>query len=283
MDDYAHKVVGSCQRLFDGSSHDATLTIFNEVVDEVSLIALSIATLDLYECLAVVQSALVQDAVDVVDEEDLLIGEAPTTQSHDVDATVDDGISTDETVRRDVFGYLRASLYHNVLGYAYELMHQYGSTEYSIVVYLDLSSELCRIPQDDVILQYAVVCHMRVSHDETVTTYLRGASGGCTSIDGNKFTDSRAITDDCCRLFATELQVLRYTRYDGIGMYVAVVSDASTATYHTALVEDAAIAYDGVCFDRYVSPDGHVCAYLRLWMDLSKGRDIRLIHALIML
>ena len=68
-----------CLKLIHRPPYDATLAVADEVVDQVSLVALWIATLYLYERLAIVESPLIQCAVDVVDQEDLLIGEASAT------------------------------------------------------------------------------------------------------------------------------------------------------------------------------------------------------------
>ena len=68
-----------CLKLIHRPPYDATLGVADEVVDVVSLVALWIATLYLYECLAVVESTLIQCTVDVVDQEDLVVGEASAT------------------------------------------------------------------------------------------------------------------------------------------------------------------------------------------------------------
>lgn len=68
-----------CLKLIHRPPYDATLAVADEVVDQVSLVALRIATLYLYESLTIVEPSLIKGAVDVVNQEDLLIGEASAT------------------------------------------------------------------------------------------------------------------------------------------------------------------------------------------------------------
>mgnify|MGYP000858482057 CR=1 FL=1 len=61
------------------ATHDATLRGSDEVKDERTLVALGYLLLDHTEGFRIVEPTLVEGAVDIVDTEDLLVGEATTT------------------------------------------------------------------------------------------------------------------------------------------------------------------------------------------------------------
>src|ERR1051325_1770242 len=74
----------------------------------------------------------------------------------------------------------------------------------------DVSTQSCRISQDDVVADHAVMGNMGVGHDERVIADTRQASAlGSATIDGDKFADSVVIADLEVRGFVLVAQVLR--------------------------------------------------------------------------
>ena len=61
------------------ATHDTSLGGADEVKDERTLVALGDLLLDHTEGFGIVEPTLVEGAVDIVDTEDLLVGEATTT------------------------------------------------------------------------------------------------------------------------------------------------------------------------------------------------------------
>jgi len=146
------------------TSDDTSLGGADEVQDQLALIAVGDLLLDSLEGLGIVQTTLVEGTIDVVDTEDLLIGEASTTKTNDVDPTIDNWVTTDERIGRDVLVYTRTTLEHDMLRDAYELVDERASTKDRIVIDLDLSRHLSSVTEDHVISEDTVVGDMRVGH-----------------------------------------------------------------------------------------------------------------------
>jgi len=146
------------------TSDDTSLGGADEVQDQLALIAVGDLLLDSLEGLGIVQTTLVEGTIDVVDTEDLLIGEASTTKTDDVDPTIDNRVTTDERIGRDILVYTRTSLEHDMLRDAYELVDERASTKDRIVIDLDLSRHLSSVTEDHVISEDTVMGDMRVGH-----------------------------------------------------------------------------------------------------------------------
>ena len=106
------------------SANDATLRGTDKVEDKTTLVALGDLFLDDAESLTIVEPTLVKCTVDIVDAEDLLISKATATQPNDIDTAVDDGVTTNERVGRDILVHARSPLDHDVLRDTHELMDE---------------------------------------------------------------------------------------------------------------------------------------------------------------
>ena len=89
-------------------ANDATLRGTDKVEDKTTLVALGDLFLDDAKGLTIVESTLVERTIDIVDTEDLLVGKATATQTNDVDTSVDDGVTTNERVGRDILVHARS-------------------------------------------------------------------------------------------------------------------------------------------------------------------------------
>ena len=79
--------------------------------------------------LADVHTALVDDAVGVVDVVDLLACEAAAAQAYEVDAGVGDGLACGDDVGGNVLWCAAAALYHHVAAYVAELVYEHGGAD----------------------------------------------------------------------------------------------------------------------------------------------------------
>ena len=78
---------------------------------------------NLCEGIRSVESALINDAVGIVDILYNLVRKTTTTESDDVDSTVSDRFASGYDIRRNIFTETASSLNHNVSAYPAKLVH----------------------------------------------------------------------------------------------------------------------------------------------------------------
>jgi len=229
--------------------HDASFGGFDEVEYQVALYAGLVLCFDGVDGVCIVEAARVERAVDVLDEEYLVVGEASAVQPYDVDAAVGDRFATDEGIGRDVFADARAALYHDVLRDAGELVYERAAADDGVVVYLHFAGYLRGVADDDVVVYYAVVRHVRVCHYQAVVAYYCSAFRGCAAIDGGALADGGIVAYLGGGGFAGELKVLRYACYDRAGEDVATLADTGAAQDGRVGIDMAVVANDGIPVD----------------------------------
>lgn len=72
-----------------------------------------------------------------------------------------------------------AALYHDVRTQVAELVYQCSAADDGVVVYDDFACQLCGVGDDDVVAYAAVVCYVRVGHNQAVVAHDGAAFGGC--------------------------------------------------------------------------------------------------------
>jgi len=251
----------------DGTANDASFGRFDEIENEVALLAGGVVGFDGAQGIGVVESARVECSVDVLDEENLLVGEATSPQSDDVDTTIDDRVSPDKSIGGYVFADACAALNHDVLGDAGELVDKAAAADDGEVVDFDFTGELGSIAEDDVVFEDAVVGDMTVSHDEAVAADESASFGGGSAVDGYAFTNGGVWTYFGGGSFAGEFEVLRYACNNSARENEAVVA-YSGAVENDSVGEDVGVVADGyVLFDDGKGVNADVVTDLCLWMD----------------
>lgn len=119
-----------------------------------------------------------------------------------------------------------AALYHDVRTQVAELVYQCSAADDGVVVYDDFACQLCSVGDDDVVAYAAVVCYVRVGHNQAVVAHDGAAFGGCAAVDGDVFAQGGVVADDGVGFFASEFEVLGYCAYDGTGEYGTVAAYA---------------------------------------------------------
>ena len=204
----------------------------------------------------------------LMDGINLLAGKATTTQTYKIDSAVCDGLASCDDVGRDLFAALASALYHHVATDAAELVDEYGRADDCEVVYDNLTSELGLVTNDTAITYDSIVCYVYALHEKVVAAYDSSTLGCCASVDGYIFTDGVVVTNLCCSLFATELEVLRYSTDDCAGEYGVAIANART-------VEDVGIGHDDVVVANHnITVNVHEGTNLHILADNGFGVDI---------
>ena len=188
---------------------------FDEVKDHIAFGRSRDSSLDLNECLGGVHTAVVDEAIDLLDSMDLLGSKSTTIESNRVDATELNRFACCDSIRRYILVDARSALHHTVTTNMGELVNERTTADDGEIVHLYLTGQLRGIGHDDIIVQDAVVRHVAISHDEVVVADNGLALAGRPTMDSNELTQHAVVADDGPCLFSTELEVLRYSADDG--------------------------------------------------------------------
>ena len=96
---------------------------------------IGVLLLDNIDRIGIIQSSLVKCAVNIIDQENLLVGEISAAQTYDVDSAINERIPSHQYIRRDVLREAGATLDHHMLRDAYELVYQHSAADDGMVVY----------------------------------------------------------------------------------------------------------------------------------------------------
>ena len=176
------------------------------------------------ERLGSIQTAVIDDAVHLLDGMNLLGGESAAVETDRVDAAIGDRLAGCDSERRYILVDLRAALYHHVAADMAELMNKRTATDDGEIVHLHLAGELGTVRHDDMVMQDAVMRHVAVSHDEVIIADDGLALAECTAVNGNELTQDVIVADEGPGLFAVELQILRDSSDDSGGEDMAVLA-----------------------------------------------------------
>ena len=182
-------------------------------------------SLDGIEGLGYDHTALIDEAIRLLDGMNLFRRETATVESDRVDTGISNRFAGGYDIRRDVFVNLRSTLNHHMGADMAELMHECATADDSEVIDLHLTCQLRAVRHNDVVMQDAIMRDMAVRHDQIVGANDGFSFGSSTAMDGDELTEDTVISDDSPGLFAAELQVLGDTADDGIGKDMAIIAE----------------------------------------------------------
>ena len=117
----------------------------------------------------------------------------------------------------------------------------------------------------------AVVCHVRIGHDQAVAAHHGATFRGGATVDGDALADGGAVANFGGGVFARKLQVLGDARDDGTGEDAAVTADARAVEDDGVGIDVATVANDDVALDVCEGIDGHALANAGFGVDDGCG------------
>ena len=153
-------------------------------------------SLDGIEGLGYDHTALIDEAIRLLDGMNLFRRETATVQAHRVNTAVRNGFAGRNDIGRDIFVDLRTALNHHMATDMTELMHQRTTSNDREVIHFHFAGQLRGIRHDDVVMQDAVVRYMAVGHDEVVITDDGLAFRRCAAMNSDELAQHAVIADD---------------------------------------------------------------------------------------
>ena len=266
------------------AGNDAAVGVTNEIQDIVTLGALRNLGLDVLASMSGVVATGIDEAIDILDVDDLCGGKAMTTKADRVDAHPFGRGTSNHSIRRNILDKARTTLNHAVGTDVGELMDQGTAAYNSKRINNHLTCHLNRIAHDDIVADIAVVSYVAIGHDHTVLANLGDKLGGSTAMHGNTFVQLGTVANLYGSIFALELEVLRYGGNTSTGEDVDILSDTSTGEYGDTVLEDGAITNHGVGIDTAEGADLDVFANLCAFFNIGeRGNDIHTNYLFLMI
>src|SRR5690554_478694 len=128
-------------------------------------------------------------------------------------------------------------------------MRQGATTDNRIVINLYFTCQLCYIAKNDMVIQYTIMCHMAVGHNEAAVTYFRESFRGCPPVHRSTFTNDCIVTYDRQCIFTLKFQILWNTCNGGMRKNGAVLSDTGTKQYGCLRHHACTITYFCIAVD----------------------------------
>ncbi|BBG29519.1 predicted integral membrane protein [Zymobacter palmae] len=147
--------------------------------------------------------------VGVFQRADRFSGEPTSTQPFRIDAVRMSRVAIDHDKGRNVLSNDRAATTHGMRTNVTELMHGGQPTQDSMITNGDMPAQRGLVGHDAVIANNAVVCYVRVGHEQVVAADTRQRLIlNRTSVHGNTFTERILITNLEIRFFTVIFQIL---------------------------------------------------------------------------
>lgn len=155
--------------------------------------------------IAVVETREIEIAVDFLNLTNLLIGEVATAKTDGVDSGIGDRFATSLHIGWNILVDESTTLHHHMLSDVGELVNERSTANDCVIVDNDLTSHLHGIRHDYIVANNAVVCHMAISHNETVAADYGLALRGSTSVDSYALANCCVVANYSHSVLATEL------------------------------------------------------------------------------
>ena len=223
--------------------------------------------LDFAHCLRRVESALVQQAVGVVNFFDAGVAESAAAKADGVDAFKGERFAGHGDERRNVFADQGSATDHHVRADFDELVHGRQATENGPVADFDMAGEGDTVDKDDVVPDDAVVGDMGVGHDQAFFAEGGFAVGFGSAVDGCTFSNNAAVSQKDLAVFAAELEVLGHSADDGALVNAAVLAEARTGEHVAAAHDPGSVTQHGVVLDHGKGIDADVSGNFGVRMD----------------
>ena len=107
-------------------------------------------------------------------------------------------------------------------------MHDDTAADDGPVANGDVAAELNGVGHDYVVAEGAVVCNVRIGHDQAIGAHIGTTSGVGTAIECGEFADHGAVADDKCRVFAAKFQILGNRADSGAVVNLDIGTEAGT-------------------------------------------------------
>lgn len=253
--------------------NDATIGIADKVKNIFTLWALRDLCLDMLASMGGVVATGVDEAIDLLNVKDLLTGEATATEAYGVETHVLGRTAAYHGIWRDVLGQTRATLDHAVAADVSELVDQSAATDDCAWIDNDLTGHLYRVRHDHTVTDITIVSHVAVSHDEAVLADLGYLLRGSCAVYGHTLVELCAIANLDGSVLALELEVLWGSSDTSAREDVTVLADASTRKDSYIVLDDGAIANDGVTIDARERSDLYAFADLSTFLDICERRN----------
>ena len=114
------------------------------------------------------------------------------------------------------------------------------------VVDLDLTAQRYAIGEDAAVAHHTIVSHMHISHQQHIAAYHGLSFSRRSPADRHTLADHRIVPYFGCRIFAFELEVLRYAGHHGGSMYLTVPAQPGSVHQYGPGADPATVAYDYV-------------------------------------
>ena len=204
---------------------------------------------DFFDSLGQVQSALIDDAVDVFHRLNLFGLETTARHTDDIDAAILYRRATSVCEWRHVLVDARHAGGHRVFANHRELRYARAAADDCPIVDVNLARYLCGVAHHDFVAEHTVVSDVAVRHNEVVGAYYGLALGRRATVEGYALADGVVVANFECGVFAHKLQVLRHCT-DGRARENTVVFAEARAGEDVDVADNlAAVAYLHVVVD----------------------------------
>lgn len=214
------------------------------------------SSLDLLKRLGGIEVAVIDEAIYILDDMNLIGRETAAVEPDGVDAAESNRFACCDSVRRYILAGSRAALDHTMRANMRELMHERSSADDGVVIHNDLARQLRGVGHNDIIMQDTVVRHVAVSHNEVVVANDGFSLARRSAMDCDELTEDTVVADDSVCLLAAELEILRYAADHGVRKDMTIIPD------------------DHIVIDIGKGINSDILAYLRFRADISQRRDL---------
>ena len=211
---------------------------------------------------------------------DGLRSEASPPQSDDIESLEDQRFLSAQRVRRHIFDGPEASADHRVLANVDKLMNGGHAANDDVVSNVYVSPQRGTVRHNDEITNAAVVCHVRVSHEEAIA-----ADDGPAGLDGcaiqcDTFADHGVVANFDSGWFPVVFQVLGGAADDSAGKNFAVLPQPAAICDMSVGADPRPFADGDIVFDDGEWTDRDIFAEMRLrandgvWINLDTNELI---------